>query len=243
MASQLRELVHCWMAWGGIERESGAEPRGPGGRVRRSGRALPAGRRAPRDRGLGAPARLRLPCGLRAWLMLSNGLYLEGPLDPPDHRRSVRWSSSRGSTTCWCSRKAGSSWATRTSRRSASTWRTAGRAGAIRSSPRATSSRAPSPRIIARSFEEWFLELLRTEAGSTGSIPISSIWATPGRPTAATRPSPSFPTGFARSPTGAAAHAVASEEREIAAVLGLTHGDVELLFRHLQHVAPDLTPS
>ena len=26
----------------------------------------------------------RLPSGLRAWLMLSNGLYLHGPLDPPD---------------------------------------------------------------------------------------------------------------------------------------------------------------
>ncbi len=36
------------------------------------------------------------------------------------------------------------------------------------------------PRIIARSFEEWFLELLRQRGGNTGSIPASGIWATRG---------------------------------------------------------------
>jgi hypothetical protein len=32
------------------------------------------------------------------------------------------------------------------------------------------------------------------------------------------------------------------DDREIARSLGLSNGDLELLFRHLQHVTPDRTP-
>ena len=83
MAAPLGELVGCWMAWGGID---------PG--LARDLAALESGfaeRRTPA--GPGADPRAiadweerhgyRLPAGLRAWLMLSNGLFGAGPLIHP----------------------------------------------------------------------------------------------------------------------------------------------------------------
>ena len=72
-------------------------------------------------------------------------------------------------------------------------------------------------------------------AGSTGSTRTSSILVIPGRRIAAIRRSRTCPTGSARLPDQILPLMQARvEEREIAQILGLTHGDVELLFRHLQ---------
>ena len=83
MGGQLRELVTCWMAWGGID-----EGLAPSPELMEAGFGGAADPCRP-----GADPRLiagwehrhgfRLPSGLRAWLMLSNGLYLQGPLIHP----------------------------------------------------------------------------------------------------------------------------------------------------------------
>ena len=87
MAAPLEELVSCWMDWGGIDV-----------RLRRLIwprwiRGFAAGNECCRP---GADPRViadwedrhgyRLPPGLRAWLMLSNGLFGAGPVDPSDLR-------------------------------------------------------------------------------------------------------------------------------------------------------------
>ncbi len=77
MASQLSDLVGRWIAWGGIDPACAPTAGGAG---RRFGRrtATHAGRAPTRaDRAWERRHGFRLPAGLRAWLMLSNGFYLE----------------------------------------------------------------------------------------------------------------------------------------------------------------------
>ncbi len=84
MAAPLGELVECWMAWGGIDphlaRRSGCAGVGVRGRPR-----TPAGPVPTRESICDWEQRhgYRLPPGLRAWLMLSNGLFRSGPLIHP----------------------------------------------------------------------------------------------------------------------------------------------------------------
>src|SRR6476469_4256108 len=83
MASRLRELVHCWMAWGGIE-----ESLAPSPGALESGfcGAIEPCRPGAEPRVIAAwenRHNFRLPAGLRAWLMLSDGLFLKGPLVHP----------------------------------------------------------------------------------------------------------------------------------------------------------------
>ena len=158
MAGQLRELVSCWMAWGGIDESlapkpecieagfgavsepcrSGADPRLVAGWEHRHG--------------------FRLPSGLRAWLMLSNGLYREGPLIHPISAIGPMIVFSRIhdlviQPESWF--ELGNPNVETICIDLAYRWPGGG-------NPVFTSgddSTGSAPRIIARSFEEWFLEL------------------------------------------------------------------------------------
>jgi hypothetical protein len=205
MASQLRELVHCWMAWGGIDEALAPSPE-----------CFVAGFGGPADptRPGAEPAVItawehrhsyRLPAGLRAWLMLSNGLFREGPLIHPISAIGPMVIFSRihdlvVQPESWF--ELGNPNVETVCVDLAYRW-PGGGYPVFSSGDEAAGSVA---RIIARSFEEWFLELLRHEG--------REYWCDPG-----------------------------FEEREIASSLGLSDGDVELLFRHLQHVVPRLTAS
>ena len=243
MPSQFHELVQCWMAWGGIDEAlaptlealdvgfgTTAEPLRPGVDPREI---------AAWEHRHG----YRLPAGLRAWLMLSNGLYLRGPIIHPIsaigpmvifsriHDLLVQpesWfelGNPNVETICidLAYRWPGGSYPVFTSGDAAS---------------------RSVPRIIARSFEEWLLDLLRHGGREywldSDFVDLGDPWQAHRRYT----PQPDLPDRlrpFARQILPLMQARV--EEREIAHVLGLTHGDVELLFRHLQHIAPDLTPS
>jgi hypothetical protein len=92
------------------------------------------------------------------------------------------------------------------------------------------------PRLIARSFEEWFLELLR-QGGR-------EYWFEPGFPDLGDpwqshRRHVAHPTLSGRLEPFADRVAVlvqsGADERKIASSLGLSRGEVESIFRYLQH--------
>ena len=159
MAGLLGELVSCWIAWGGIDVRHAPDPR----RVeRRFSRGLESCRP-------GADPHLiadweerhgyRLPAGLRAWLVLSNGLFGSGPLIHPITAigpmvpfarvpemivQPESWfelGNPNQQTICvdLAYRMPGGGYPIFTS---------------------GDDESGSSPRIIAHSFEEWFLELL-----------------------------------------------------------------------------------
>ena len=243
MASQLRELVDCWMAWGGIdeslapsldELESGfggpSDPTRPG--------AEPAVINAWEHR-----HSYRLPYGLRAWLMLSNGLFREGPLIHPIAAIGPMVIFSRihdllVQPESWF--ELGNPNVETVCIDLAYRWPSGGYP-VFSSGDEALGS---SPRIIARSFEEWFLELLRhggTEYWcDSGFEDFGDPWQAHRHYT----PQPELPAHllpFTKLVLPMMQARV--EEREIARSLGLSDTDVELLFRHLQHVVPRLTAS
>ena len=96
--------------------------------------------------------------------------------------------------------------------------------------------RSSSPRIIARSFDEWFLELMhqggREYWFDPGSADHGDPWQLHRRHVA----HPALPGRLRRFTDRVAAllHA-GTDELQIATELGLSRGDVELIFRHLQH--------
>jgi hypothetical protein len=100
-----------------------------------------------------------------------------------------------------------------------------------------------SPRIIARSFEEWFLELLRQGGREYWFdfefVDFGDPWESHRRhvihPSLSQRLG-SFVERVAR------LHDSGADERLIALALGLSPGDVESIFRHLQHVFPGRSP-
>jgi hypothetical protein len=242
MARPLAELVRCWMARGGINPDQAPEPS-----------VLEAGFLA-----LGNPCRpgadprtiaaweerhgYRLPAGLRAWLMLSNGLYRCGPLIHPISAigpmvpfarvpemivQPESWfevGNPNLQTVCIDL-----------------AYRLPGGGHPIFTS--GDDARGSPPRIIARSFEDWFLELLCQGGREYWFDPVfpdyGAPWAShrrhaPGPPlcdrlqTFAERVLPLLHAG--------------TDERDIAARLGLTRTDVELIVRHLQHVGSATAP-
>ena len=81
------------------------------------------------------------------------------------------------------------------------------------------------PRIIARSFEEWFLELLRQGGREYWFDPGFADLGDPWSRTAGTSRSPPCPTGSVRSPTASrACMRAGADEREIAATPGAQPG-------------------
>jgi hypothetical protein len=243
MAGQLRELVSCWMAWGGIDEGLAPSPEQIG-----AGFASVAEPCRP-----GADPRLiagwehrhgfRLPSGLRAWLMLSNGLYQDGPLIHPISAIGPMIVFSRIhdlviQPESWF--ELGNPNVETICIDLAYRWPGGG-------NPVFTSgdeSSGSASRIIARSFEEWFLEILRHGGREfwfdRDFVDLGDPWQAHRRYT----PQPELPDRL-KSFVGRLVPLMRArvDEREIAHLLQLEHSDLELLFRHLQHGTPDLTPS
>ncbi len=236
MAVPLRELVRCWMAWGGGDARLAPDPAVlesgfPDGRAACRPGADPQSIAAWEERhGYG------LPTGLRAWLMLSNGLYRSGPLIHPISAigpmipfarvpgmivQPESWfelGNPNLQTVCIDL-----------------AYQLPGAGHPIFTS--GDDALGSPPRIIARSFEEWFLELLRNGGREYWFDPDFQDFGAPWPSHRRYAPSPALcewlqPFAERVGPllgTG-------TDERDIAARLGLSWPDVELIFRHLQHV-------
>jgi hypothetical protein len=243
MASQLRELVECWMAWGGIDAslapaaerlESGfgveSEPCRPG--------AEPSAITAWEHR-----HGYHLPAGLRAWLLLSNGLYRNGPLIHPISAIGPMVIFSRihdlmVQPESWF--ELGNPNVETICIDLAYRW-PGGGYPVFASGDAATRT---SARIISRSFEEWLLELLRNGGREFWFDPDFHDFGDPWQAHRHFTPQPVLPDRLRPLAEQVLPLMTARvEEREIAQALGLSDADLELIFRHLQHSAPDLTPS
>jgi hypothetical protein len=238
MASQLWELVECWMAWGGIDRTLAPSPE----RLAESFGAGTEACRPPADpREIAAWEHrhgYRLPAGLRAWLMLSNGLYLAGPLIHPISAIGpmvvfARIDDLLVQPESWF--ELGNPNVETICIDLAYPWPGG-------SYPIFTSGDEQShspPRIIARSFEEWFLELLRQGGREFWLAPEFASLGDPWQAHRRYTPQPLLPDHlrpFAERILPLMQARV--DEREAATSLGLRPSDVELLYRHLQHVVP-----
>jgi hypothetical protein len=177
----------------------------------------------------------RLPAALRAWLQLSNGFYLNGPLIHPLSAigpmvpfarvpdllvQPESWfelGNPNVETVCidLAYRLPGGDFPIFTS-------------GDDQSHSR--------PRVIARSFESWFLEVLRLGGREywfePGFADLGDPWLEHRRHT----PTPPLPDRL----RPLAAHVLplmrpGADDRSIASSLGISRGDVEAIFRHLQH--------
>jgi hypothetical protein len=243
MAGQLRELVSCWMAWGGIDESlapsrdmidagfgAASEPCRPGADPR-----LIAGWEHRHG--------YRLPSGLRAWLMLSNGLYQGGPLIHPISAIGPMIVFSRINDLViqpesWF--ELGNPNVETICIDLAYRWPGGGHP-VFTSGDEASRTR---PRIIARSFEEWFLELLRHGGREFWFDPTFADLGDPWQAHRRFTPQPELPDRLAPYVKMLRPLIQARvDEREIARLLKLEQGDIELLFRHFQHVVPDLAPS
>jgi hypothetical protein len=243
MGNPLGELVECWIAWGGIDSRYAPDPA-----------ALASG--FPYDREScrpGAPLAAiadwekrhgyHLPAGLRAWLRLSNGLFGSGPLIHPISAIGPMIPFARVPEMI----VQPESWF-ELGNPSAQTvcidlaYRFPDGDFPIFTSGDDTSH--SSPRIIARSFEEWFLELLgnggREYWFDPGFVDFGDPWQSHRQHV--TYPSlpchlVAFADRVARLLDGGA------DERMISRRLGLSQCDVESIFRHLQHACSDRVPS
>jgi len=177
----------------------------------------------------------RLPAGLRSWLMLSNGLYRGGPLIHPISAigpmvafahvpemivQPESWfelGNPNHQTICVDL-----------------AYRLPGGGSPIFTS--GDDEARSSPRIIARSFDEWFLELLRQGGREYWFDPRSANHGDPWQLHRRHVARPALP-GPLRSFTDRVAELFCAgiDELQIATQLGLCRGDVELIFRHLQH--------
>jgi hypothetical protein len=238
MAGPLGELVSCWIDWGGIDVRLSPDPE-----------ALAAGfqggleccREGADPRAIAAWEDRhghRLPHGLRAWLRLSNGLFGTGPLIHPITAigpmipfarvpgmlvQPESWfelGNPDQQTVCidLAYRVPG------------------GGHPVFTSGDDASGSR---PRIIAHSFEQWFLELLHQGGREFWFDPeypdLGDPWQSHRRHVEEPRLSERL-----RKYAEPVAHLLHSgaDERMIASGLGLSRCDVESIFRHLQHVNP-----
>ncbi len=239
MAAPLGELVRCWAAWGGIDLHWAGDLNALG-----SGLAV-----NPEPCRPGANTRTicdwekrhgyRLPPSLRAWLTLSNGLFGTGPLIHPISAigpmipfarlpdlivQPESWfelGNPNVETVCI----------------DLAYRLPDGCCPIFTSGDDASHSR---PRIIARSFEEWFLALLRERGREYWFDPEFPHFGDPWQSHRAHVEGPPLsPTLRAYRDRVAILLRSGTDERAIALNLGLTPPDVELICRHLQHVSPD----
>jgi hypothetical protein len=178
-----------------------------------------------------------LPAGLRAWLILSNGLYVNGPLIHPLSAigpmvpfarmpellvQPESWfelGNPNIETVCI---DLGYVWP--------------GPGGGLpvfTSGDDLTQSR---PRVIAESFDAWFLKVLRQGGREywfePGYVDLGDPWVAHR----SHAPAPPLPARLARlAPRVRPLMLTGVDDRSIASSLGISRGDVEALFRHLQH--------
>jgi hypothetical protein len=179
-----------------------------------------------------------LPDGLRRWLILSDGFYVKGPLIHPLSAigpmvpfalmpdlvvQPESWfelGNPNVETVCI---DLAYSWP-------------GGGPPIFTSGDDQTRSR---PRVIATSFEAWFLDLLRHGGREFWFDPDFQDLGDPWEAHRARTPAPPLPDRL----RGLAERVIplmkpGADDRSIASTLGITRGDVEALFRHLQH-GPD----
>ncbi len=99
-------------------------------------------------------------------------------------------------------------------------------------------------RIIATSFDDWFLELLRQGGREYWFAPgfkdLGDPWEAHRRHT----PAPQLPERLKLLAERVKPMVVPeADERAIAKQFGISRTEVELLFRHIQHRSPDLSAS
>jgi len=238
MAEPLGELVKCWIAWGGIDARLGPDPAVLASGFRGGVESCRPGALPDAIAGWEERHGYRLPAGLRAWLRLSNGLFGSGPLIHPLSAIGPMVPFARVPEMI----VQPESWFELGNPNLQTicidlAYRLPGGGSPIfTSGDDALGSR---PRIIARSFEEWFLEVLR-QGGR-------EYWFDPGfehfgEPWQSHRRHVAHPALSRR--LGSFADRVAglidsgADERQIALALGLSPSDVESILRHLQHVSP-----
>jgi hypothetical protein len=237
MGSQLNDRLGRWVASTGVEparapTESdlsarfqgvpdpcrpGADPRAIEGWERRHGFALPR--------------------GLRAWLLLSDGFYVGGPLIHPLSAIGpmvpfARMPGLLVQPESWF--ELGNPDRETVCIDLAYRWPGAGGGAPIfTSGDDQTRSR---PRLIADGFESWFLELLRRGGREYWFAPGFADLGDPWQAHREHTPAPPLPDRLR--PLAARVLPLmgpGADERSIASSLGISTGDVEALFRHLQH--------
>lgn len=243
MAGPLGALVERWMAWGGLDARQAPDPRALD---RGFGGGAAACRPGADPRSIAAWEQrhgYRLPAGLRSWLMLSNGLYRAGPLIHPLSAIGPMVPFARVPEMI----VQPESWFELGNPNLQTVcidlaYRLPGGGHPIFTSGDDLSGSLPV--IIARSFEEWFLELMRQGGREywfdADFLDQGSPWASHRRhapgPALTDQLRPFADRVLPLLRAGA-------DEREIAARLGLTRTDVELICRHLQHVGTSPAPS
>lgn len=178
----------------------------------------------------------RFPAGLRTWLLLSNGLYRSGPLIHPISAIGPMIPFARVPDMI----VQPESWFELGNPNLQTVcidlaYRLPGGGHPIFTS--GDDALGCPPRIIAGSFDDWFIELLRQGGREYWFDPdfegFGSPWASHRRYAPSPGLSESLRRLADRVPT--LVHAGAGE-REIAERLGVSHQDVEQILRHLQHV-------
>jgi hypothetical protein len=238
MSSPLDRLVDCWMAWGGIDPSLRPDPRalsdafGP--------RSVAPGASHSELAAWEHRHGFRLPPGLRAWLLLSDGLRRDAPLIHPIsaigpmilfgpmadlHIQPESWfelGNPNVETVCVDL-----------------AYRWPGGGCPIFVSGDEESG--TKPRIIARSFEEWFLALLAHGGREYWLDPDFENFGAPWDAHRRYTPQPGLPESLLAIADKVGSLVLAGvAEREIAAATGLEHDELEAIIRHIQHVPPNL---
>lgn len=243
MGSPLNDLVRRWVASVGIDPTLAPTPAdldahfGPFADPCRPG-ADPQQIRAWEQR-----HGFRLPAGLRNWLLLSNGFYLSGPLIHPLSAIGPMVPFARVpdllvQPESWF--ELGNPNIETVCIDLAYTW-PGGDFPIFTSGD--DESHSP-PRVISSSFDGWFLEVLnrggREYWFESGFTDLGDPWIEHRRHT----PKPPLPDRL----RPLAAHVLplmrpGVDDRSIASSLGISRGDVETIFRHLQHRLADFAGS
>jgi len=243
MAGPLGELVACWIAWGGIDVRLAPDQAVLASGFRGNVESCRPGADPHVILDWEERHGYRLPAGLRAWLSLSNGLFVSGPLIHPITAIGPMVPFARVREMI----VQPESWFELGNPNQQTicidlAYRLPGGGHPIFTS--GDDAAGSCPRIIAQSFEEWFLELLR-QGGR-------EYWFDPGfvdlgDPWQSHRVHVEYPSLGRRLMrfTDRVARLLNSgaDERKIAQTLGLSACDVESIIRHLQHVSPDTVPS
>lgn len=236
MTSPLERLVDCWMAWGGVAPALRPDPR----TLERSFGPDAVRPAATPDELAAWEYRhgFHLPPGLRAWLLLSNGLHRDAPLihpisaigpmilfGPMDELRiqPESWfelGNPNVETVCIDL---------------AYRWPDGG-CPIFVSGDESTGTK---PRIVARSFEDWFLRLLARGGREYWLAPDFTPLGAPWDAHRRHAPRPDLPKPLRAIAAEVGPLVLAGvDEREIAARTGLNHDDLEAIIRHVQHVLP-----
>lgn len=178
-----------------------------------------------------------LPQGLRAWLALSNGFYLDGPLIHPLSAIGpmvpfARMPELLVQPESWF--ELGNPNVETVCIDLAYHW-PGGGSPIFTSGDDLTGSR---PSVIALGFDEWFVRLLRSGGREYWFTPGFEDFGDPWDSHRRFAPKPTLPERLRKLvPRVAPLVAPGEDDRSIAASLGITRGDVERILRYLQHGA------